>query len=1223
MKKNLLLFVLICLATMMHAQQPYSGCYHPEDLKNWTPGANENDVFNRSTIPLQSRFVDESIKANPNSTFSDAMVSPCLTLSKDASKGFSQGRNQFDEMYIFNYWQYVDMVTWWGGSAGEGVFVCPTASAIDAAHKNGVKILGNIFFAPSAFGGQSEWVDQTLEKDGSGNYIIADKLIEIAEYFGFDGWFLNEETNHFSNKTEWEKFCAYYSANSNLELQMYNATSSFSSSNGWMLRDGSGNETGTSYFVNYGGTGSVDSHVTYAESIGATKWDLYYGVNQGTSAFAGNSSMAAILEKDNHKASLAPFMERITWRLNTSDDTYDTGIDHVNNFFSIANKYWVGTEDPNPEVDRSADAWSGMANYITSRTFIQSKPFVTTFNSGYGIRRNIKGDDKGVTNQKWVHQGMQDILPTWRWWWLDADNKELSCELNLDDAYEGGTCLKVEGSLNTNDANEIRLYKTKIGIESGDIFKLVFKNSAAGASNIQVGLAFSEDNNAFTYISAGSATGGWDVKELDLSAYAGKTLSMISLKFESTSAVTSFTSLIGELGVLSSGSLSCSGVTNLSVQKELGIELGDVRATWDAATGDVLHYNVYLEQSGSKVLAGQTPSTAFFIPEITRTSPSETGVKVYVTSVTKDFEESTESSIEIDWQQIPLPEVKIKASSTFATSGTEITFTAIASNYPTNYSWTTPSGAELVSTNGNEAVFRFPTEGNYDVEVDVTNGTGTTNYSIEGLVTIDNTNTLTNVILNKTVVDHNGHFGSETPEKLIDGIADQGGSEKWCFGGSKEHYVIVDLEKPYRLFNSKLYDCMVNEDGPNLKNYKILVSDDNSEGSYVELFNEEEDRQADDIKIDHFKGIVAQYVKFVPYDKVDEITIRLWELEVYGMTGPSLSVDNPADIELDKQQTQEVTLNYSLAGESKESNFGIQVVPQSAEDESLITISDVVVGSSSVTFNVNTLTYGSANYIVKLTNGEWFATAQGVVSVVNPEWVNLALNRTASKGSETTYGTEVNDVSFAIDGDIDTYWVPKLGCQLYKIDLERECNVFKVYAKFTEDLAAEYSNYNDIPSEITVRYSLDNSNWDEFVAPIVNGELNVDVNNLSMRYIELQASMGSYSCIGLYEVEVTGSESSSTPVENLGANQFKVSVSPNPVVDNANIKINLPLASDVNIDIYNLLGNKEAQISNYALSSGVHTISLSQDIVANMQPGIYIVVVKTSVGQKTIKINKK
>ncbi len=541
MKQIFLLFVAFSLAFIANAQQPYAGCYHPEHVKAWKPGVDPNDVFNRGTIKLQKRYVDKTIKANANAKFSKALIAPDLTLTKNCSKGFSQGKNSFDEMYIFNYWQYVDMVIWWGGSAGEGVFVCPTATAIDAAHKNGVKILGNIFFAPSAFGGQSKWVEETLEKDSQGNYIIAQKLIDMAKYFGFDGWFLNDETTHFSNSGEWEKWCTYYSKHSDgLELQMYNATSKFEAEQKWMLRNSAGEQTGTSYFVNYGGTGGVNSYGNLAESIGASKFDLFYGINQGTSAFADNGSIQNVLPE---KGSLAPFMERVTWRCGKSDDQYNLNKDYIINFFKYSNKYWSGNLESNPSVNGS-DAWPGISSYTPARTFITEKPFYTSFNTGYGVKRCVKGEDKGVIGQKWVHQGIQDILPTWRWWWIDNSNR-LNSEFTLDEAYEGGSSIKIDGDLTANVAKELRLYKMKMPIANGDKLKLVSKHNKTGKSIISVGLAFADDINNFIYLATDAASGNWDIKQFDLSAYAGKTLVMVSLKYESSEAITGLESYIG------------------------------------------------------------------------------------------------------------------------------------------------------------------------------------------------------------------------------------------------------------------------------------------------------------------------------------------------------------------------------------------------------------------------------------------------------------------------------------------------------------------------------------------------------------------------------------------------------------------------------------------------------------------------------------------------------
>ena len=41
------------------------GCWHPDYIKNWTPANDVDAKFNRSTVALQPRFQDLTLKANP------------------------------------------------------------------------------------------------------------------------------------------------------------------------------------------------------------------------------------------------------------------------------------------------------------------------------------------------------------------------------------------------------------------------------------------------------------------------------------------------------------------------------------------------------------------------------------------------------------------------------------------------------------------------------------------------------------------------------------------------------------------------------------------------------------------------------------------------------------------------------------------------------------------------------------------------------------------------------------------------------------------------------------------------------------------------------------------------------------------------------------------------------------------------------------------------------
>ena len=40
----------------LNAQQPYGGCWHPRDIKSWSPENDPVAKFNRSRVPLAKRF---------------------------------------------------------------------------------------------------------------------------------------------------------------------------------------------------------------------------------------------------------------------------------------------------------------------------------------------------------------------------------------------------------------------------------------------------------------------------------------------------------------------------------------------------------------------------------------------------------------------------------------------------------------------------------------------------------------------------------------------------------------------------------------------------------------------------------------------------------------------------------------------------------------------------------------------------------------------------------------------------------------------------------------------------------------------------------------------------------------------------------------------------------------------------------------------------------------
>ena len=160
--------------------QPYGSCFQIDELKNWSPDNDPDARYNRGAIPLRERWMGPSV--NPLAS-RDAKIMPLAMGNARASQAASQGGDG-DFVYAFNNYQYVDTYNFWGGSSGEGPIAIPSPELIDAGHRNGVPVTGTIFlpWGDSAYGNQ--FVREMVEKDENGNFIAADKLIEIAQYYG-------------------------------------------------------------------------------------------------------------------------------------------------------------------------------------------------------------------------------------------------------------------------------------------------------------------------------------------------------------------------------------------------------------------------------------------------------------------------------------------------------------------------------------------------------------------------------------------------------------------------------------------------------------------------------------------------------------------------------------------------------------------------------------------------------------------------------------------------------------------------------------------------------------------------------------------------------------------------------------------------------------------------------------------------------------------------------
>ncbi len=76
---------------------------------------------------------------------------------------------------------------------------------------------------------------------------------------------------------------------------------------------------------------------------------------------------------------------------------------------------------------------------------------------------------------------------------------------------------------------------------------------------------------------------------------------------------------------------------------------------------------------------------------------------------------------------------------------------------------------------------------------------------------------------------------------------------------------------------------------------------------------------------------------------------------------------------------------------------------------------------------------------------------------------------------------------------------------------------------------------------------------------------------------------------------------------------------PNPTSGSTSLSISLPLPSNIEINIIDILGNKLLTIPNNYYNAGLHSIDLD---LMNFSNGVYFCTIKTDIGLKTIKIVK-
>jgi endo-beta-N-acetylglucosaminidase D len=646
--------------------------YDAPAIKAWTPQTDPFAKYFRSQVPLAKRIhAFAPTQANPALSPSPQLLSLSNDYVEPNNKFVMHPYGDGFNAYALRFWQYLDTFGSWHGLPLYGQSTAPTPhfgvvnppnpAWTDAAHRNGVLSLGAWFWPrdPDTFA-------PLVERKPDGSFPVADKLIAMAVYFGFDGYFINQEGDVDPAQARLlQEMLGYLTrtAPKGFYVQWYDAMlldgdvdyqNEFNAKNSPWIIDHK-KRVCDSIFLNYDWSQTLlqDSH-DHAVSLGLDPLrTVYAGTELAMNMFSQPEDPRWIFPPGKPvRTSWALFGTQFPFTLAPGDKNTVEGQKQA---YVYERQLWSGPrQDPAhpgrelPPIDgdhANPKRWDGVAYSIVEKSTAGSYPFVTRFNTGTGQRFFVNGQLVGT--QPWFNIAIQDLLPTWQWWVRKADGSAyggLHADYDYDLAYDGGTSLVVSGALTAGTAVELRLFKTWLPAGRDIELFLTYTTGRANApSHLRVGLTFADRPTEVTWVEVGTTTSsGWNQFGLPIGRYAGRTIAAISLGFLSPAAVSDYTVHIGALS-LSDGRREVPPTPRgLTIDgTHIAGGTATVYLSWTLSRDNVAYYDVFRGATGAgagyraaaREWVGRIFGDAFVVPGLKRNgSEATTGIELVAVS---------------------------------------------------------------------------------------------------------------------------------------------------------------------------------------------------------------------------------------------------------------------------------------------------------------------------------------------------------------------------------------------------------------------------------------------------------------------------------------------------------------------------------------------------------------------------------------------------------------
>ncbi len=518
----------------------------PAQLMAWTPTGPTAVPANVSTVPLAVRQNSLASQLNPNQSFS-AKMNWCPD-GMNNFVGYLNEQPRFN-LYNFTHWQYVDVLTWFASPVG-----IPCRPWTEAAHRNGVKIIGTVFTDAAGFA-------TLLQRDVLGNYLGAQQLVDVANYYGFDGWFFNEESRlSAAQATDLIGLLKQMQIlkPAAMEVHWYDAMlpngqvsyqNTLNTANAPLLQAGAARVSDaifTNYFWN--GAATFNTATATAASLGRSPFDVYTGADiwpgRNPQQLFNNSAWL-----NNYYTNADPAQPRTSIAAFAANITYNSGITTFNNdpgdyrrFYDTEQRLFAGNDLDIKTAD--ATGWKGFGYFMPVRSVINTLPFSTNFCVGQG---KVFANNGVAVAHPWTDMAKQALLPSWQW----AKTGPLAVGFDFSRAWYGGTSVAMSGNQPAGGSTAVKLFQTKLTLPAATLtVDLTYALGAAGPSNAQLALYLSNNPTPLYQPLPAQADTLWHTATLTYTGLpAGSEVALIGLEVTSPTALANYRLNLGQLTV--------------------------------------------------------------------------------------------------------------------------------------------------------------------------------------------------------------------------------------------------------------------------------------------------------------------------------------------------------------------------------------------------------------------------------------------------------------------------------------------------------------------------------------------------------------------------------------------------------------------------------------------------------------------------------------------------